>query len=204
MRFRPFERIDAMDEIAKSWTNRITRHFAYFIGGGTVVSSGWLVFFLESHPNFPYDKVPSIAYFLLLGIAYVVGFVVQELFSLIPGFSTTLIIGNWRSFYRRGLAWLYEKYTREQWGDNIEGYRAVDAYNEIGRRSEPIKALVDRIATLQHLGTCIGPCFLVSGVVALVGCYVWLFFVLLLNSLVLIALGRLKTMQQIAFLRGTS
>jgi hypothetical protein len=194
--------VNAMDELVKSLANRITRDFAYFIGGGTLILSVWLVCLPES--GFPYERVPSIAYFLLLGIAYVVGFVVQELFSLIPGFSTTLIIGNWRSFYRRALASLYEIYTREQWNDNIEGYRVVDAYNEIGKRSEPIKALIDRTATLKHLGTCIGPCALLSGfLLALSGCHPWLGIALLVIGVVLIALGRLKTMQQIAFLRAT-
>jgi hypothetical protein len=58
-----FQRIDAMDELVKSLENRITRDFAYLIGGGTVISLIWLVCFSMTHPDLEYDKLPSIAYF---------------------------------------------------------------------------------------------------------------------------------------------
>ena len=185
-----------MDELVKSLANRITRDFAYVIGGGTVISVVWLVCFSRTHSDF---GIPSIAYLLLLGIAYVVGFVVQESFSFVPGFSTTLSIEKWKCFYKCCLAWLYLRYTREEW-KKYEGYKIVDAYKRIRQCDEPTRALIERTATLKHLGTCIGPCFLVSGLLALIG-NLWLIAIaLLLIGGFLLLVGRLKTMQQIAYL----
>ena len=194
-----FQRIDAMDGLVKSLENRITRDFAYLIGGGTVISLIWLVCFSMTHPDLEYDKLPSIAYFLLFGIAYVVGFVVQELFSFLPGFSTTLSIEKWKCSYKCCLAWLYLRYTREEWKE-YEGYKIVDAYKRIWQCDEPTRMLIERTATLKHLGTCIGPCFLVSGLLALAG-KLWLIAIMLiLTGGFLWLVGRLKTMQQIAYL----
>ena len=67
-----------MDELVKSVTNKITRDAAYFVGGGTKMVSVWL----SCESSTVTSGSPAIIQVFLAGLAYVLGFLVQGIFSL--------------------------------------------------------------------------------------------------------------------------
>jgi hypothetical protein len=197
-----------MVDILKSLTNKITRDLAYPIGGGTVIGCAWLTFSAQG-TSIELLNTSIIVQVLLIGIAYVVGFVVQELFSLIPGFSTTLYIKNWRCWFRCSLRWLYTCYTRECFSHQERGFSDAEVYKILDGNLENsvLKDVIDRTATLKHIGTCIGPCFIVGGFfLCFIICrskvtFITCLSLLLVGLFLFVIVGRLKTMQEISYLR---
>src|SRR5512132_762132 len=94
-----------MDELVKSVTNKIIRDAAYFVGGGTIIASVWL----SCDSSTTVSGIPAIIQVFLAGLAYVLGFLVQEIFSLCSWFSTALFIRSGRLFRL-----LYRWHTREE------------------------------------------------------------------------------------------
>ena len=185
-----------MDELVKSVTNKITRDAAYFVGGGTIIASVWL----SCDSSTVTSGIPAIIQVFLAGLAYVLGFLVQEIFSLCSWFSTALFIKPGRWFRL-----LYRWHTREEEQDErptlyIPIFRA---YEEAGRqtlKNDEIMAIIERTATLKHIGTSVGPCFMISGIVLLSSSHAWLGVLSIVIGVFLWIDGRLKTMQQILYL----
>jgi hypothetical protein len=190
-----------MNELTKSLTNTITRDFAYLVGGGTIIASCWIAFDLDKCT----DRIPNIAYALLTGVAYVLGFITQEVLSLCPLFSTALYIRSCRTLNR-----LYHWHTREKWPyTNEERIDIVNAYEILGKlkdESDAMRSLIERTATLKHICTSVGPCFFLSGIVLLLDQFSFRTphlvagLVLAILGGFLVIHGRLKTMQQMWYL----
>lgn len=205
-----------MDELAQSLTNRITRDSAYFVGGGTIIASYCIALGIDT------KGFPDIAFVLLGGIAYVLGFAFQEVFSFCPLFSNSLYIKTPCCVLRH----LYKWHTGKEWCPTC-GLDIFDARRTLGKLStnehQSVISLIERTATLKHLGSSIGPCFLISGFLLFAGrfielnslsmrfswshcrfswwhAHIWASLALLAWGAFLIILGRLKTMQQIRYL----
>jgi hypothetical protein len=63
----------------------VARDLVYLTGGGCVVAS-----FLYALGRLPSGSEHTVFYILLAGIAYVMGHALQDGFSLLPGFTTTI------------------------------------------------------------------------------------------------------------------
>jgi hypothetical protein len=183
-----------MDELVKSVTNKITRDAAYFVGGGTIIASVWL----SCDSSTVTSSIPAIIQVFLAGLAYILGFLVQEIFSLCSWFSTALFIRPGPLFRL-----LYRWHTREEEERPALYIPIFTAYEEAGKqtlKNDEINALIERTATLKHIGTSVGPCFLISGIVLLSSSHAWLGILALVIGLFMWIDGRLKTMQQILYL----
>lgn len=195
-----------MDDVAKSLANKITRDLVYVVGGGAVLCSAWLAetqaYTIEEAMK-DLSSIPSIIFVLLVGIAYVAGFILQEAFSFIPGFSTSISIKGWPTWFKHSLRRPYKCYTGEKL--IVEnGFTDFDAYRIVSSstKHEIVTGFFDRTATLKHIGTCIGPCFLVTGIFlcfSQVPC-LWPIFISIAGLFLFVLVGRLKTMQEITFL----
>lgn len=140
-----------MDELFKALRRFITRELIYIIGGGSVVAS-----FL-----YAFDRVPSphdhvVLYLLIAGISYVVGYVLQDAFCLLPVLPTAA--PHRLNCYQQTL---YRWYTREQW-QNIPDTTDFEQAEETLKDERQI-AWLERITSLQQVCTTVGSCWFVSG-----------------------------------------
>lgn len=148
-----------MDELFKALRRFITRDLIYLIGGGSVVASFLYMF----------DRVPSphdhpILYLLIAGISYVVDYVMQDAFCLLPALPTTAP-RRLKRYQRKFFEW----YTREEWQDIPDIINLEQAEEEL--INEHQIAWLERITSLQQACTTVGPCWLVSG--GLIGVRWW-------------------------------
>jgi len=139
-----------MDEFFKALRHFITRDLVYLVGGGSVVAS-----FLYTFDRLPTPNDHVVVYLLIAGISYVVGYALQDGFSFLPGFTTTTprTLNRYQRF-------LYERYTRTRWEEIPEATNFQQVENAL--RDERQTALLERIISLQQVGTTVGPCWLVS------------------------------------------
>ncbi len=148
-----------MDELAKAFKDFIARDLIFIIGGSSVVLA-----FLYLFDCFrPYDAFPVPYYLIAAGIAYTVGYALQD-FSCLIGFVTTarLHLKPPSCFVQC----LYSRFLREEPWKNTKGLdldRAADWIKEKPHQ----RAEYERIITLMQVGTTMGPCSLVSGVLVL-------------------------------------
>jgi hypothetical protein len=145
-----------MDELAKAFQRFIARDLIFIVAGGTVITA-----FLY---NFGAGRIPSsndhiALYLLLAGVAYVVGYAIQDGLSL-TALLTTASVQTPSPFVR----WLYRRFTRTEWVDiaNIDLAQAQQRIPD----GEP-RVQHERIITLKQVGTAAGPSFALSGLLFL-------------------------------------
>lgn len=184
-----------MDEFFRIFKHFLARDLIFLIGGGTVVTS-----FLYYFDRLPVDSTPVSFILLGTGIAYIVGYALQDGFSLLPFVRTAPLHRlNW---YVR---WFYRRFTREQWQDigvEVNFERVTETIVEERQRAE-----LERIITLKQMGTTGGPCGLVAslfiGLKWLESCARFdlvLLFAALIFGFLLIHLGWIKLAQQAQYL----
>lgn len=139
-----------MNELVNALRRFITRDLTFLIGGGSTLGSFLLVF----------DRLPAVddhvvVYLLLGGIAYVLGYVLQDSFGVLRLIPTTTPREPIR--YQR---LLYRLYVREEW----QPIPAVVNFEQVEENlSVDQAAWLERLTSLQQLGTCVGPCWLAAG-----------------------------------------
>lgn len=142
-----------MNEFVKSLRNFLARDLLYIIGGTCVVAS-----FLYLFGKLP-EKQPPIPYLIILaGVAYAIGYAVQDSMSFFPIVTSRHIDGPGklsRCYYLffTGIKW---ETVSERVNFPEDYYRAVDNMSE--RKIEEFRRLI----TLKHIGTAIGSNLLVS------------------------------------------
>jgi len=209
-----------MNELVKSLKNFIVRDIIYIIGGTSVMLSFLYLFNKTSIITNPASKV---TYLYIAGLAYVIGYCMQEAFSFLHIVTTANYLQPWFL-----LRWLYRCLVREKWVDIFPDItkgpqRRQEACSRLREADVTINekastdnsAFRERITALMMIGTTMGPCFLVSGTLLLIKaveidfsfCYCPISFtvktcfdlrlsiVLLLTSLLLIILSWIKAMQ---------
>ena len=185
-----------MDEFFKALRHFITRDLVFLTGGGIVVGS-FLHLFEDLRPN---SGDHLVVFLLLVGISYVVGYAIQDGFSL-TGLVSTVLPKKLVGIQKR----LYEKFTGLPWKD-INGeidFEEVESSINDDRKI----ALYERIITLKQVGTTVGPCSLVVAFF-LANIYfrkerkedLWLALFAGALGLLLIGLGWIKLGQQAKFL----
>ena len=186
-----------MTDIIKGLGKFLSRDLMYVIGGGTFLFSIVLASGLKFTPILELLDKPAFA-IILAGIAYVIGYLNQEVISL------THIVTTSRPKPNRFLCWWYKRFTGFSFIDpppfdyTTEWIRLLDAYRE-----EQL-AEFERIISLKHIGSAVGSNWFLSSLVLVTTFLIdrkellaiiispWLF----LASLGLILTAWIKGMQQ--------
>ena len=141
-----------MDELVKTLKHFIYRDLLYVIGGGAVIVS-----FLYLFGQLDLQKIPTAVYLLGAGIAYVIGYAIQDGLSLTPVITTVPVSKPGRIVKR-----LYKCFLGREWQEldsfdlDAESIRINEDANERSRTQ------LERIISLKHIGTTMGSCGLVS------------------------------------------
>jgi hypothetical protein len=195
-----------MGDWAKLFKNFIYRDVAFILGGSIVLASFAYCFGL-----FPLiDKANADVRFpltlLLVALAYVVGYGVQDIAGVIR-LSSTAVPYHPRWFGRS----LYRRFTRSEWKAVDYAKAPFEEFEiEMGLWTIPERTLqaLDRIVSLKVVSVCIGTCASLSAVFILIHWFrlgmqsrldLVLFIAAALFGLVLICLGWLKAMQEMQF-----
>ena len=186
-----------MDELVKTLKDFITRDLLYVVGGGTVGLAFCYLFEVTLPPS------PSTAATLLAaGIAYGVGYAIQDGLSLTPIVTTAPVVDP-------GLVvrFLYQRFARTGWVaiDRETFNLAQEAFTTIA--SDRDYAQWNRIVSLKHIGSTLGTSGLVAaGLLAAVAVRskgdtfaVALAIASLILSLTLLGLSWVKGAQQSQF-----
>ena len=203
-----------MNELFKALKNFIVRDIIYIIGGASVILSFLYLFDKISI----IEKCSTFIYLYIAGIAYAIGYCIQDISTLF-NFVTTTYYFKVPSYLQR----LYKRFTRQPWKDVPKfGMNEVIQINE--KAHEDNKYELQRIISLMQVGTTMGPCAILSGLLlycklpfifleSSYGCsltglkvilenllFVWaLAGVVILIGILLILLGWLKAAQQMKF-----
>jgi hypothetical protein len=141
-----------VEELVRALSRFIARELVYVMGGASVVGSFLLVF-----GRLPSANDHIVLYLLLAAISYVVGYVLQDAFCLLPILPTEAPKRlNWYG------AAIYKLYARRPWRDIPAGTDFEEA--EEALKDERQIASVERIIFFQIVGTAIGPCWFVCAV----------------------------------------
>lgn len=185
-----------MTEIIKGLGKFLSRDLMYVVGGGTFLFSIVLSFELDFRPILELLDKPVFAV-ILAGIAYVIGYLNQEMLSL------THIVTTSRPKPNRFLSWWYKRFTSCDFTDppafdyTTERIKLLDRYKE--------EQLVDfeRIISLKHIGSAVGSNWFLSSLVLFITFIIKtnvflaiLALCLFLASLGLILTAWIKGMQQ--------
>ena len=205
-----------MDELVRTLKNFIVRDIIYIIRGASVILS---FLYLFNRICFITGSDSTFVWLFAIGISYVIGYCIQEFFSLIRFVTTANYFQPWRP-----IKWLYRLSQHEEWEgifpditDEQNPQQEIsrkmsEADIKINEKASPDnKAFRERITSHMMIGTTIGPCGFVSGILLLIkACIlnrncsrefnIWLTICVLLISILLILFGWIKGLQ---FMKNT-
>ncbi len=146
--------VAAMGELPRNVREFIVRDLVYIVGGGMVIVSLLYRFY-----RLPDKDTPLALYLLGSGIAYVIGNVVQDVFS-ISGLVTT---ANVRKLGAIG-KWLYRRFYIREWEDigKFDETEAQRAIRELQEKSRVYAANYERAVSGLILASTMAPCTLIS------------------------------------------
>jgi len=173
----PEDRRPLMDELVRALKNFIVRDIIYIIGGASVILS---FLYLFNRICIITDSDCTFVWLFAIGISYVIGYCLQESFSLLRFVTTANYFQP-----RFPLTWLYRRSQHEEWkgifpditnGPNCqeEIYKKMrEADMEINEKASPDnKTFRERITYHMMIGTTIGPCAFVSGIILLIKAFI--------------------------------
>lgn len=154
-----------MNELVKAIKQFIYRDVLFILGGSSVLSTA-LYFLIDLDPKCLAFKdilttkgIPTAVYILGAGFAFVVGYAVQDFFSVV-GLVTTADRFSPNCLVKC----MYERFVRTDWQDLPE-FDPEDVTRKIDTiKCEQARVRLERIIALMQIGTTVGPCFLVSAV----------------------------------------
>jgi len=174
------------------------RDIVFILGGGLVIFS--LLHYFDN-----VQKVLELRwgfYLFVGGIAYVIGYAVQDGAGLLRIVTT-------RDYFKANwfVKFLYERFTGQDWKD-IEPFDSVKVRITIDEKASGRSiGRLERYNSLRQIGTTIGPCGLISAIIFGLHLFkaksefaITLTVVAFILSLLLICLGWVKTAQYMQFL----
>lgn len=211
---------DIFSGLFKSFERFIFRDFFYFISGFTILITVYLCELV------PFDKLEPLVYLdtdrlnplsmiLFIAICYVVGYALQELFSLMHVVTTTYR-KECRLKNKKKVNFLIGRLTRYFVGGKVKDYNVllkeinIDCFYSCMDLHfyQEEKARCDRMINLMQLGSTMGPCFIVTGLIILtkflmdgLKTQLWTkqlllpFIILTFLGIVLILLNQIKALQ---------
>jgi len=150
--------IEAIEAIIKSFTSFLYRDVMFVLGGSAIITS-WL---------YKYDRIPSgepsvAAYILTAGFAYAVGYAVQDIFTIFRIVRTKAGMAPspfgkflYRLFERRNVE--FEKFSNQE-------YEKAKEWLYRDNKVQRFRADYERIESLKQVGTTLGLCIAISGVI---------------------------------------
>lgn len=188
-----------MNELVKALKNFIVRDIIYIIGGVSVILS---FLYLFNRIDIIVKETHTAIYLFIAGIAYVIGYCLQDTFSLF-GIVTTA------SYFKpcRLQKWLYKRLERKDNWKDIPKFDPIEADIKIDYAKDypDSKAFRERITALMQIGTTMGPCGIVSGLLLVIKAFIntkchfsfniTLAGVVSIISLLLILVGWIKAIQ---------
>jgi hypothetical protein len=142
-----------MENLVKALGRLATRDIPHIIGGASVILS---FLYLFANLSIPIDlSTPEVL--LFVGIAYVVGYTIQDTLGLTPIINSSIVV-------RPGafLKWLYKKWARTEWevAKNFDIYREyVQMYIHLNFEQT---TAIERIIFLKTIGNSTGSNWLVA------------------------------------------
>ncbi len=191
-----------MGELIRALRHFIARDVLYVVGGGSVILS--FLYFFDQLPDA--SSVSTAMYLLAAGIAYVVGYTIQEAFSL-----TGLLTSSYVTAPGRLVRFLYGRFTGRQWTlesdfDPLRANVTISAYADELNLVE-----LHRIIALRQAGTTTASSGFVCAVLLGAKAFcnrapfdITLAVAVLVLSLVAWALGWIKAAQQTQYMRQLS
>jgi len=194
-----------MEPLIKAFGRFIRRDVTYILGGGSVIIS---FFYCTGY----FDRLlnlPDAFYLFMVGIAYVIGYAIQDGFSLTPFATTT-------SYFTPSpiVRWLYKQFVRQPWEDNKESFNPYERLVYFNQKEMdkqiPQSSLEfrERIIAFEMIGMTMGPCAGVSSIFLFIRavvssqqrCFnILLAIGILLLGILFLALGWIKATQQMEF-----
>lgn len=181
-----------MNELVKALSKFINRDIPYVMGGSAVILCFLYLFDIKIPKEFPLPIT-----LLIVGIAYVLGYAIQDGISFTLITNTSMIVTPNKLMKK-----LFKKWAREDWNvpddfDSIGVYLAL--YND---QKIDVLAPIERIIFLKHIGTTMGASFLVCTILLGIksvsqptALNISISTVTLIFSILLIFLGWLQVMQ---------
>lgn len=152
----PQKNLNQMDELVKALRYYVARDLVFLVSGGSVVVTFLYVFLPTAH----HDKWPTISYALAAGIAYVVGYAVQDICSVIRIVTTAPVrepCCALQCVYRRFMRTPWQPLREMQSMDFL--YRQQDGWDRASAKGKA--PAYERLIMLLQFGTSGGPCALV-------------------------------------------
>lgn len=142
-----------MGDIAKIFQNYLYRDLNYIVGGGCVVIS-----FLYAFNRFLDPNTPLILYLFAVGICYIIGYALQDFFSIFR-IVTTGFVEKPPSI----LKWLYHRFTGQRCYnilkiDKTQANKAII----VSYKNEGFRLEYERLVSLFMICTTMSPCLFVS------------------------------------------
>ncbi|HCO95357.1 MAG TPA: hypothetical protein DIU00_15645 [Phycisphaerales bacterium] len=165
-----------MNELVKALKNFVVRDIIYIIGGSSVIVS---FLYLFNKTDIHGKEIHTAIYILIAGLAYIIGYCIQDTASWIHIVTTASFFKPWRS-----LIWFYERFLHRKWKPIFSDIEGEDRRNKILERLDQAELIIqekvsldnkterERIISLMHMGTTMGPCSFVSGILLLIKAFV--------------------------------
>lgn len=187
-----------MGELVKALKHFVTRDLVYLVGGGAVLSS-----FLYLFDRLPLGAISTPLALLGAGISYVVGYAIQDGFSLTP-----LVTTQFLPKPPPLVQWLYQRFTHREWKAIGEDLELAEWNDAIATTDDDWRvANYQRLITLKQVGTTGGSNGLVASVLLAIKAFLTgaPFDIALAAgglglSVLLLGLGWIKAAQQTEFL----
>lgn len=184
---------DAIRKLAESLSYFVTRDVLYVVGGSSVILS-----FLYLFDRLPGSDLPTVWYVLGAGIAYVIGYAIQDGLSLTPITTTQSVIHP-----NRVVKKLYEWFAGPPWKDIPDHDHELATILVTEQAGERTIAELRRIISIKQIGTTMGSCWLVGGLALTARCVlktsgygIFLAVATIVFAALLLALGWVKGAQQ--------
>lgn len=181
-----------MDSFVKAVEKFLTRDLLYILGGGSLIFS-ILYYFNIALP----EKLESYQIIFGAGIAYVLGYIIQEIISLTPILTTSHFKPN------RFVRWLYKRFSNNDLSKDLNMTNLEAFFTIYPSLSDRQIEQIERTITLKHVGSTMGANWLVSSLFTLLKALesyssfdIFMAIGLLLLSLFLIFLSWIKGAQQ--------
>jgi hypothetical protein len=141
----------ALDQLIKAFRVFIARDLVFIISGAVLVSA-----FLHIFKRVPEPSDSWVLFALLAGISYFVAYAIQDtlcVFRVLP----SAPVSNPCAFVRL----MYKGFYQRQWKPIVGKIECDEARHKVPLERQPE---LERLITLQQIGTAGGPCMFFSGV----------------------------------------
>jgi hypothetical protein len=150
----------AMERSIRALGTFLTRDMIYVLGGFSVYMS-FVTVSGQDVSIFLDDEIPGIALLFFLGLSYVIGFAVQELFSFLRLVTTSALFEPGRI-----VRFLYWCYVHEEWRptESLDPYLACVKINEARLTPQTFNE-IERTVRLLLFSATTGSCAVLSGLI---------------------------------------